>query len=62
MEAAPCKDCQRRNPRCHAVCEDYRAWKAKRDDEREARMMEAETREVQITSIARTKKKYNHRR
>jgi hypothetical protein len=62
MESAPCKDCQSRNPRCHAVCESYRTWKAKRDDERESRMIESETREVQITSIERTKKKYNHRR
>lgn len=62
MEVSPCKYCKRRYPRCHAVCKEYRKWKAKRDDEREARMMEAETREVQITSIERTRKKYNHRR
>ena len=62
MESAPCKDCQSRSPRCHAVCEAYRKWKADRDEEREARLIEAATREVQITSIERTKKQYNHRR
>ena len=26
---APCKGCADRKPKCHAMCEKYKAWKAK---------------------------------
>ena len=28
----PCKDCERRVLRCHATCEEYRAWRVVKDD------------------------------
>lgn len=27
MKSAPCKDCNRRGPGCHASCGDYLEWK-----------------------------------
>ena len=33
---APCKDCEKRHPNCHAHCEEYQAfaaWNAKRLEE-----------------------------
>ena len=34
MGINPCRGCDERNAECHAKCEKYGAWKAKREDER----------------------------
>lgn len=35
MKSAPCKDCNRRGPGCHARCKDYMAWKEEHEAELE---------------------------
>lgn len=37
-----CKGCTERHPGCHAVCEEFKAFKAQKDAERESRRMEYE--------------------
>lgn len=37
-----CKGCAQRNPGCHAICEEYRAFKTQKDAERESRRRKAE--------------------
>lgn len=35
MEKAPCADCERRSPVCHASCPEYLEWDAEHRDHRE---------------------------
>lgn len=27
----PCKNCEKRNEKCHAKCQDYKEWKSEND-------------------------------
>ena len=38
---APCKDCPDRVVGCHSTCERYKEWKAEKDQERDARKVQA---------------------
>lgn len=61
--AAPCKKCPDRragdkdHPPCHAECERYKAWRAYKDAEREARLRSAECPVQQYVNSGRRKAK-----
>lgn len=29
MQDGPCKRCEKRHPKCHGKCEEYKAWRKK---------------------------------
>lgn len=49
---APCKGCDRRHAACWAECEDYKAWRAEMDAERQARWDDDQKRSA-IESVRR---------
>ena len=53
---APCKGCTKRRVACWAECEDYTAWKAEMDAEREARVTERD-RSIRLNAITRRRRK-----
>ena len=58
-----CHNCPDRRQGCHAVCEDYLAYRAKKDKENEERRKEQLITDVKITSTIKTKSRWerNHR-
>ena len=58
-----CHNCPDRRQGCHSVCEDYLAYRAKKDKENEERRKEQLITDVKITSTIKTKTRWerNHR-
>ena len=58
-----CHNCPDRRQGCHSVCEDYLAYRAKKDKENEARRKEQLITDVKITSTINTKSRWerNHK-
>ena len=58
-----CHNCPDRRQGCHSVCEDYLAYRAKKDKENEERRKEQLITDVKITSTIKTKSRWerNHR-
>lgn len=42
----PCKGCESRQLSCHSKCDEYKAWKAERDEINRKRISEREQREI----------------
>lgn len=59
---APCKDCEKRHPNCHAHCEAYQAFRAENEKRYEANHMAAVSRFYKSESKARVLKKSKWRR
>ena len=55
---APCKDCpDRDHPRCYAVCEKYRAFRAERDQMSKERVAERQLNETFTDRITKQMRK-----
>ncbi len=59
---APCKDCENRHPSCHSHCEEYKAFRAEIDREREERRYDSEIKAYNHDTRARLLKKTRRRR
>jgi len=53
-----CHHCPDRRPGCHSVCEDYLAYRARVDAEREKRQKEQMVTSVKIESTIKTKNRW----
>ena len=65
MRNAPCKDCDRRHPNCHAECASYIAYSKERQEMLKARSLEYEwsiAHENQAIKALLRKKKRERRR
>lgn len=61
----PCKDCTvqtGRSSTCHATCEKYKAFRAKWDEIRKARVLRFEANSYIVTTMAHRKDARNKRR
>lgn len=56
MLISPCKECKKREYKCHASCEMYKAWKEEVDKEREYLQQESEKRDIVFESRPRRRK------
>lgn len=56
MNSPPCRTCDKRSAVCHAICEDYKNWKIKKDIELKIRKQDLEDQDTVIQGMIRKHK------
>ena len=60
-EIVPCRNCQKRNAGCHAVCEEYKDWR-KNKDEKHKEYLERNRSDLEYEYYIKAKKRSHERK